>query len=64
VAQIWIGGAFGTSSSWSSCSYAPLDPCNHLEVPILHLELGVAPSLRKKVDLPLVVPAVAHHISP
>jgi hypothetical protein len=26
--------------------------------------LGVAPLLRKKVDLVLVVPMVAHHLSP
>jgi hypothetical protein len=34
------------------------------EVPIPHLELGIAPSLRKKVDFVLGVPAVAHHLSP
>jgi hypothetical protein len=39
----------------------PLDPCRHLEVPIPHLELGVAPSSRKKVNLVLVVPVFTHH---
>ena len=38
----------------------PLDSALLLEVPIHHLELGDAPSLRKKVDLALVVPVVAH----
>ena len=42
----------------------PLNPCLHLEVPVPNLELGVAPLLRKKVDLVLVVPVVAHHLSP
>jgi hypothetical protein len=42
----------------------PLDPCHCLEVPVPHLELGVAPSSRKKVDLALVVPTVAHRLSP
>jgi hypothetical protein len=42
----------------------PLDPCLHLEVHVSHLELGDAPVLRKMVDLDLIVPAVAHHISP
>jgi hypothetical protein len=42
----------------------PLDPCLYLEVSVPHLELGVAPLLRKRVDLVLVVPVVAHHLSP
>jgi hypothetical protein len=42
----------------------PLDPCLHLEVPVPHLDLGVAPLLRKKVDLVPIVPEVAHHLSP
>jgi hypothetical protein len=43
----------------------PLDPCQHLEVPIPHLYLEVAPSLRKKVGLvSFVVPMVAHLLSP
>ena len=42
----------------------PLDPSLHLEVPIPHLELGDALMQRKKVDLVLVVPVVAHHLSP
>jgi hypothetical protein len=42
----------------------PLDPCRRLEVSVPHHELGVAPSLRKKVDLALVVPAVTHCLSP
>jgi hypothetical protein len=36
----------------------------HLEVLVPHLELGIAPSLRKKVDLVLGVPVVAHRLSP
>jgi hypothetical protein len=42
----------------------PLDPTLHLDVLVPHLELEGAPLLRKKVDLALVVPAVAHHLSP
>jgi hypothetical protein len=42
----------------------PLDPCYYFEVLVPHLELEVAPSLRKKVDLALVVPMVAHRLSP
>jgi hypothetical protein len=42
----------------------PLDSCHHLEVPIPHLELGVAPSLWKKVDLALVVLVVTHCLLP
>jgi hypothetical protein len=41
-----------------------LSPCYHLEVLLPHLELGVAPTLRKKVDLVLVVPIVAHLLLP
>ena len=41
-----------------------LDRCYHLEVPVLHLELGATPSLKWKVDLALVVPMVAHRLSP
>jgi hypothetical protein len=40
----------------------PLDPCLHIEVPVPHLELGVAPLLRKMIDPVLVVPMVAHHL--
>jgi hypothetical protein len=59
VAWIGVEGVCGTS-----CSCYPLDPCYRLEVTILHLNLGVAPSLRKKVDLvPFVFPVVAHHLS-
>jgi hypothetical protein len=39
----------------------PLDSCLHLEVPIPHLELGVAPVLRKMVDPILVVPEAVSH---
>jgi hypothetical protein len=42
----------------------PLDPCLLLEIPVPHLELGVAPLLRKMVDPILVVPVVAHHLLP
>jgi hypothetical protein len=42
----------------------PLDQCHCLKVPVPHLNLEVAPSLRKKVNLVLVVPMVAHHLSP
>jgi hypothetical protein len=42
----------------------PLDSCLHLEVPVPHLELGVAPMLRKMVNLDVVVPTVAHHLLP
>jgi hypothetical protein len=42
----------------------PLDHAPLLEGPVHHLELGDAPLLRKKVDLALVVPMVAHHLSP
>jgi hypothetical protein len=42
----------------------PLDPCLHLEVPVPHLELEVAPLLRNMVDPTLVVPVVAHHLFP
>ena len=40
----------------------PLVPCHHLEVLVPRLDLEVAPSLRKKVDLVLVL-AVTRHIS-
>jgi hypothetical protein len=39
----------------------PLDSCLHLEVPIPHLELGVAPVLRKMVDPILVVLEAMSH---
>jgi hypothetical protein len=42
----------------------PLDHKPPLEEPVHHLELGGAPSLRKRVDLALVVPMVAHLQSP
>jgi hypothetical protein len=32
----------------------PLDPCHCLEIPVPRLELGVAPLLRKRVDLALL----------
>jgi hypothetical protein len=47
-------------SSIAGSSCAPLDHAPLLEEPVHHLELGDAPSLRKKVDLALVVPVVAH----
>jgi hypothetical protein len=37
---------------------------HHLELPIPLLELWIAPSLRKGVDLVLGVPAVAYRQSP
>jgi hypothetical protein len=40
----------------------PLDPCHRLDILFIHLELGVAPLLRTKVDLALVVPVVSHHL--
>jgi hypothetical protein len=40
----------------------PFDSCLLLEVPIPHLKLGVAPLLRRMVDLVFVVPEVAHHL--
>jgi hypothetical protein len=49
----------------SLCSFLHvllLDPCLHLEVPFPHLELGIAPLLRKMVDPVLIVPMVAHHL--
>jgi hypothetical protein len=42
----------------------PIYPCHCLDVFVPHLELGAAPLLRKKVDLALVVPVVAHRLSP
>jgi hypothetical protein len=42
----------------------PLDSGLHLEVPFPHLELGVAPVLRKMVDPVLVVPEVTQHLLP
>jgi hypothetical protein len=42
----------------------PLDHTSHLEEPVHHLELGGAPSLRKKVDLALCVPVVTNFQSP
>jgi hypothetical protein len=42
----------------------PLDHALLLEVPVHHPELGDAPMSRKMVDLALVVPVVAHHLSP
>jgi hypothetical protein len=41
----------------------PLDPALLLEVPVHRLELGDALTLMKKVDLALVIPMVAHHLS-
>jgi hypothetical protein len=38
----------------------PLDHTPPLEEPVHHLELGDAPSLRKRVDLVLGVPVVTH----
>jgi hypothetical protein len=42
----------------------PLDPVPLLEVPVHHLEFEDAPLWRKMADLALVVPVVAHHLSP
>jgi hypothetical protein len=42
----------------------PLDHAPLLEVPVHHLGLGDAPLLRKMTNLTLVVPVVAHHLSP
>jgi hypothetical protein len=42
----------------------PLDHTPLLDEPVHHLELGDAPSMRKKVDLALVVPVVTHLQSP
>jgi hypothetical protein len=42
----------------------PLDHVLLLEEPVHYLELGDAPLLRKMVDLALIVPVVAHHLSP
>ena len=42
----------------------PLDHAPLLEEPVHHLELGDAPWLRKKIDLVLIVPVVAHRLSP
>jgi hypothetical protein len=42
----------------------PLDLVPLLEVPVHRLELEDAPLWRKMADLALVVPMVAHHISP
>jgi hypothetical protein len=42
----------------------PLDHTPPLEEPVHQLELGGAPLLRKKVDLALGVPMVAHLQSP
>jgi hypothetical protein len=61
VARIGARGVYVMACSFlSSCSCAPLDPFSHLEVLIPHLESGVAPLLRKKVDLVLVILVVAH----
>jgi hypothetical protein len=38
----------------------PLDHTPLLDEPVHHLELGDAPLLRKKVDVALFVPMVAH----
>jgi hypothetical protein len=40
-----------------------LGPCHCIEVPVPYLDLEVAPLLRKMVDL-VLVPTVAHHLSP
>jgi hypothetical protein len=42
----------------------PLDSCLLLALPVPHLELGVAPLLRRMVDPILVVPEVAHLLLP
>jgi hypothetical protein len=42
----------------------PLDSCLLLKVLVPHLELGVAPLLRKMVDPVLVVPVVTRHLFP
>jgi hypothetical protein len=42
-----------------------LDSCNCPKAHVPHLDLGVVPLLRKKVDnVPFVVPMVARHLSP
>jgi hypothetical protein len=49
------------------CTFLPvlhLDSCLLLEVPVPHLELVVAPLLRRMVDPILVVPKVARHLLP
>jgi hypothetical protein len=63
--RTWVGGVCGTSSSsFLLVLMLPLDPYHPLDVLVPHLELGDAPLLRKKVDLALVVPMVAHCLSP
>jgi hypothetical protein len=42
----------------------PLDRALLLEVPVHHLELGVAPLWRMMADLAPVVPMVSHHLLP
>jgi hypothetical protein len=42
----------------------PFDPVPLLEVPVHRLEFEDAPLWRKMVDLALIVPVVAHHLSP
>ena len=42
----------------------PLDPCRRLVVHVPHLESEDAPSLMKRDGLALVVPMVAHRLSP
>jgi hypothetical protein len=42
----------------------PLETAPLLEVPVHRLELGVAPSYRKRVDLIPVITVVAHHLLP
>jgi hypothetical protein len=42
----------------------PFDPCRCIEVHVPHIKLGIAPPLRKKVDLVLDVPVVSHRLSP
>jgi hypothetical protein len=42
----------------------PLDHVPLLEVPVHRLELEDSPLWRKMADLSIVVPVVAHHLSP
>jgi hypothetical protein len=42
----------------------PLDHVPLLEVPVHRLEFGDSPLWRKRAHLALIVPVVAHHLSP
>jgi hypothetical protein len=62
LVRTWVEDAYGTPSSSLLVLVLPLDPCHRLSVLVPHLELGVAPLWRKKVDLALVVPMVVHRL--